>query len=507
MAAKRVRLGDVQPKDSDERTADELEEKQPEIINNDDDEQGQGATDPEVIVATLKTVEETMAALNETLSSVKTISERQEAIEKQLDDAQEINKEQRKQRVVMHEEETSGDYLFKGLTEKTPEHEVKNILETTFRSPTTSDIIKEWQTRLTEIKILASCLKKRPTELRAWKAYEDFIETTGISKLVHLGGHGGGAHYIPEGWSNDLLQYFYQELEMPMLFEEFVMPQNPFDWKLLGRPKAVRWIERVNAVRGTNDTTFQDPTHGNVRFDAKVMMVPVQITEEFAEDALMSYMDTLVQEVIPGSMAQGMESALINGDTQTAHQDVGATHTTADVETCFDGLRRIALERSATVDVSSSYNFSTFTSVIREGGIYTVKPRDGAWIMSNSAYTQALDFDQIKTLDKTQMPTNTEGAVNMIMGRPVYVSGEYPTNLDDTGIISSTPANNIKTGFLHINRRQFRIGVVRQENVSMEFDARLQTWVIIATCRKDFQAMENRRNGYTPAVSAINISS
>ena len=132
-------------------------------------------------------------------------------------------------------------------------------------------------------------------------------------------------------------------------------------------------------------------------------MVPVIITEEFSEDMLMAYMPTLIQEVIPGAMAEGLESMLINGDSEGTHQDNGITND--DVESITDGLRKIAIAAGATVDLST-YNFSSFSKVLRKGGKWTVKPRDGAWIMSNSAYTQCIDFDQVKTLDKMSMPTN-----------------------------------------------------------------------------------------------------
>ena len=459
-------------------------------------------------VKVLKSVEQTMARLEEVLSGEKTSAENQEAVGKQLADAKRINTQNK---AVIHQEAAlPADMLFKGLTDETPKDVGKVILDKTFSTHTEAEVIKDWQRHLTEIKILTGCLKVRPEELQIWKGYEAFLDESGIGeKIVTVAG--APTNYIPEGWSNELLQYFYQELEVAALFMEFTMPQNPFDWKLLGRPTATLRPERTSATstRGTNDPTYSDPPSGNVRFDADVLMVPVQITEEFNEDAIMGYMDTLIQETIPGAMAEGWEDAIINGDVRAgnSHQDSGSTLSVAtdSAQRYVDGIRRIALERSATVN-AGTYNFSVFSKLARAGGKYTVKPRDGAWIMSNSAYTQCLDFDQVKTLDKYNMPTNTTGAVNMILGRPVIVSGEYREDLDDAGIRSDTAANNVKTGFTHVNRRQFRIGARREERVSMEFDNRLQTWVIISTMRKDFQTMENRRSGYTPSVSAINIT-
>ena len=446
-------------------------------------------------------VNETIKAVNEVLATAKTLSERTEALEKQLSESQAINKQQ--EFPIFHEE-VPESVIFKGLTETTPREVVLDTLNKVYEAPTESEVIKNWQRETSRIKILSGCLDVRPQELDAWPAYEKFLEDTGMAKIVNL--TGAPSNYIPVGWSDEIQRYFYQELEVAQMFSRFPMPQNPFDWKLLGDPEAVRYTERTNttATRGTNDPAKQDPLQGNVRFDAKVMMVPMLITEEFTEDMLDDYMDTLIEESIPMALARGLEKAIINGDLQSTHQDHGEP--TNSVARNMDGLRRIALERSATIN-AATYNFGVYSAMLRKGGIYTVRPRDGAWIFSNSAYTQALHFPQLETLDKTNMPTNTEGAVAMLLGRPVYVSGQFPENLDTTGVISSTPGSNTKTGLLHVNRRQFRLGTIREAEVEMEKDIQLQSWVIVATSRQDFQAMENRRNGYTPSVYGINITS
>lgn len=449
-----------------------------------------------------ESVDQTLAALNDTLKDVnKTIGERQDAVEKQLKDAQAINKN----RVpILHEEDVSEDIIFKGIGESTPKPKVLQTLNKAYSAPTDSELLKEWQTRTTHIKILSQCLGKSPQELEAWEEHSKFLEDTGISKIVTLAG--APTNFIPVGWDPEIQRYFYQELEIAQMFSEFTMPQNPFDRKILGRAQAVRYTERTSstATRGTHDPTYQDPQQGNVRFDAKVMMVPILITEEFAEDTLMDYMTELTEEHIPMALAQGLEKAIINGDVAKTHQDDGEA--TNSVARNFDGLRRIALERTGTVS-GATYNMAMFTSALRKAGKFGVRPRDGAWIMSNSAYTQSLALTQFETLDKTNMPTNTEGAVNMLLGRPVYVSGEFPEKLDATGVVSGTAKNNVKTGVLHVNRRQFRIGRRRETTVKMEEDIRLQSWVIVATDRCDFQALEDRRAGYTPSIFIINITS
>ena len=114
-------------------------------------------------------------------------------------------------------------------------------------------------------------------------------------------------------------------------------------------------------------------------------------------------------------------------------------------------------------------------------------------------------FSQLETWDKNPLPTNINGVIGWILGRPVVVSGEYPQDLDATGYNSATDADNTKTGFLHFNKMQFMVGNRRQETVSQLHDELTGHYYIIARMRRDFQTMENRREDYTPVLVAHNI--
>ena len=149
------------------------------------------------------------------------------------------------------------------------------------------------------------------------------------------------------------------------------MPQNPFDHKVVGRAKAVLRPETTaaNAVRGTGDPTYADPPRGNVRYEAKVLMVPILITEEFNEDMLTGYMDELVSVEIPGANGTRIRKLDHQRGRRRTHQDSGVL--AGDVESASDGLRKMALERASTVALGT-YNFGAFSKMVRKGGIYTV---------------------------------------------------------------------------------------------------------------------------------------
>ena len=47
---------------------------------------------------------------------------------------------------------------------------------------------------------------------------------------------------------------------------EFPMPQNPYDWKIVGRPKAVRYIEQTSTGACEAQTTRRTKTHRKAIF-------------------------------------------------------------------------------------------------------------------------------------------------------------------------------------------------------------------------------------------------
>ena len=222
-------------------------------------------------------------------------------------------------------------------------------------------------------------------------------------------------------------------------------------------------------------------------------------------------LEELLNKQIPDAMAEGWERAIISGSRTATHEDNNiATATDDPTEEAVNGLRRIALQRGATYDVdegasgAGTFDFDDFSRVAQKGGKYLTEPTDGAWVISNSVYLRIVRMTEVETLDKFSMPTNYNGVVTWILGRPVILSEWYPENLTETGINTASGTNNT-TGFTLFNTAQFMVGNRRMDRVSQHYDPLTGFYYIVATCRKDFQTMEERRVGYTPAASAISI--
>ena len=467
----------------------------------------------DALTGSVQTVADTLNGLKESLKGAdKSPGQRREIIERQLSHSTTITSRPNRAIPVFgeHTSKVGADFLIKGITPNMPLDEAQKTFYTALKSPTDDEAMLELQTRCDRIKMKCDLLKKQPHQLQEFAGFQSFLEKSGFEDVIKIIGTSTTTNFVPEGWSNEVQKYYYLALKVAALFNEFTMPQNPFNWDILGRPAAKLRAEPTASARGTaaNEVVATNPVQGVVTFTAKVITVRVDLTEEFTEDAIDTYYDTLSREVIPEALAEGVEKAIINGDTSATHQDDGIAAT--DPESAWNGLRRDALRHSsaATVDVTESsgtFNYGRLTELIGVGKKYLLSPGDTAWICDFEAYTQILNFTEVTTIDNFAMnATNVQGAMMMLMGRPLIVSEHLPLVHDD-GVVDSTATNNVHGTCLLVNRKQYRMGNIPREGVEMLWDPLTRFFYIISTCRKDFQAMQPSALGYTPAAMTLKV--
>ena len=464
----------------------------------------------DALTSKIETVSESVNALVESLKGAhKPYGERREIIERHIADATTITDRPNRAIPVIgeHTSKIGADFLIKGITQGMPREEAQKGFYTALKSPTDDEAMLELQTRCDRIKMKCEILKKPPRGLKEYKGFQSFLEKSGFEDVIKIIGTSTTTDFVPEGWSNEVQKYYYLALKVASLFNEFTMPQNPFRWDILGRPAAKLRAEPTASERGVvaNEVVASDPVQGVVTFTAKVLTVRVDLTEEFTEDAIDTYYDTLSREVIPEALAEGVETAIINGDSDGTHQDNGIVAT--DTESAWDGLRKHA-KAGATVDVtanSGTFNYGRLTELIGKGKKYLLSPADTAWVCDIEAYSQILNFTEVTTIDNFAMnATNVQGAVMMLMGRPLIVSEHLPLVHDD-GFVDDTAANNVHGTCMLVNRKQYRMGNIPRENVEMLWDPLTRFYYIISTCRKDFQAMQPHVTGYTPVAMTLKV--
>lgn len=468
------------------------------------------ATVPLTLVEPLKTVEQTMAALNDAIRGIagqmKTQAEKMEAVEKQLADAQQINEDKKlsspmgKIPILGGVESVESDLIFKEINDHTPPEVAKAVINKAIGSPSDDQRIIELQEWSDKIKILCGNTNKMPFQLKCWPEYEKWLTKTGLGKAMSVAD--SPANWIPEGWSAELLTFYQQELMIASLFEMMEMPTDPFRWDFLGTGFTI-YIRDEPITDPASRIRASDHSQDVITFTTSELAGRIVLSRKLTEDALAAYVPTLRTNLIPRAMAEAMEKALLSGDNSATHFDTAVT-ATDDVRKAWIGLRKIADRESATYDVqtgASAFAYSDFGQVLLQAGKFGIRVNEGAWVMANAAYIQTLSMDEVETMDKFNLPTNANGVVNIVYGRPVIVSGEYPQTLNsangrDTGSGSTN-------GFVYVNRRQFMIGFRREDDIEQDRDIQTGQDIMVVTTRKDFQQM--LPTGNTTVAAGFNV--
>jgi hypothetical protein len=186
-------------------------------------------------------------------------------------------------------------------------------------------------------------------------------------------------------------------------------------------------------------------------------------------------------------LANGLENALINGDTTATHQDsdTEAAGATA-VGAAWKGFRKHAIENSYTID-ASTWDITKLRAMRKSMGKFGINPDELVLIASNSAYIQMLGWDGVLTLDKFgPQATILTGELLKVDGISVIVSPYMRQDLNASGVFDDT--TETKTGVLLVNRDSFAIG----DRQTVELDETDEPKVyrqktILADMRVDFK--------------------
>lgn len=333
--------------------------------------------------------------------------------------------------------------------------------------------------------------------LKAWKEYVDILGMLDpqLVKAMSSESTGYGDEWVPEFQSAELYDFYRLEARIENYFPHFDMPTNPYTWPTKSSGASLYRAGEA-AVNNPDEITKSRFGTSKVTFNAETFAVAIPCSPELSEDSIVNIASEIQREMaITG--AHGYESLVINGDNTATHRDTQAGYTAANPETYEDGLRYIAVDRSATLntqsttanygDASSAFAAKDVRYLRQLMGVYGRRPSECFYITSLTPFFYMMNFAQ------NEQPGNyggnatwVSGDLNMFDGCAVEVTGEMVETLGEAGIYDSASTHK---GILCANKTAFKVGERRGVTIEYEKNIRTQQMTFVATFRKSFQCM------------------
>ncbi|KKL54750.1 hypothetical protein LCGC14_2262270, partial [marine sediment metagenome] len=181
------------------------------------------------------------------------------------------------------------------------------------------------------------------------------------------------------------------------------------------------------------------------------VFIPVQ--DEWEEDSIVA-VAPLIRSEIGTSLNEGRFRAFLNGDTAASHFDTGRSYVTAyDLETRHNGLRKyvFSTNQAAVVRTAASEGALVDADVlvaIQNLGKKGLKPSE-VFIIAPSQVKSLLLSLYSTASDNGAALTKLTGELQPVYGSDVFLDGEYPTSLNDTGIYDGSTTDRESLMFVH----------------------------------------------------------
>ncbi len=337
--------------------------------------------------------------------------------------------------------------------------------------------------------VLMAQLLNRPVQSLKYfqKTREINKNMTELSKAMAAGNSGQGSDWIPTNFSQDLYYQVHLATKMAALFPQINMPSNPYKLPVVASDMTpYLQAENTTDTNTSAGTQFTASTPGstNVTFTATKIAIRTLFSEELVEDAVFPILDFLKNNLAL-TMAQGLENALLNGDTTASHMDADVTNA-ADVRKAWKGLRKLTQTAN---DVSlSSFNSTQLRAMRAKMGKYGVDPSKLVWTASAKGLMSFLGLTEVITMEKYgDNATIVRGELARLDNIPIIISEKMRDDLNASGVNDST--TNAKGIVLLTYVPAFMIGLKRALTVRARFDEERDQSVMVSTWRGDFEPL------------------
>lgn len=306
---------------------------------------------------------------------------------------------------------------------------------------------------------------------------------------------GSGAEWIPDIPMSALYEDYFTPAGIAALFPEMAVNGPILIPKIsdVGRPYIMGQVAtddpaQYQASTPTSDSQVISPVGLAARF---------VVDQAAAEDAIFALVPELVRRAAR-AIADGREDAMINGSLTATHEDAiaswnirsrwGATGLggSTDHRRLWDGLRRLAVARSATSDLNATQTAAGVMGLV--GLMGELSASDIVILTSPEVLYRKLMTDaNVLTVDKFgPRATIVTGQLAAIGGHPVVPTRWLSADLAATGLYTGAGA---LSGVLAVSRGAFSHYTVRRASVKQQEDITRGANNIVASLRTNFKTL------------------
>ncbi len=317
-----------------------------------------------------------------------------------------------------------------------------------------------------------------------------------ISKAMYTTGTGTGLEWVPSLFSAEFQTLYRLQPTLKNYLRNWDMPSDTAKYGIL-TTGAVAY--RANQAAVDNPTVLTKSTlgTGQITFTTDTIAAACAVSPEQFEDSQFDLTPILKEELV-FALAEGEENCDINGDNSASHFDTGLSLTSGsdDVRVCWKGYRKMAVDLSSNWDVQSTSVGDATTAFVAKDVRYNRQllgpmgknPRECLHVTSLDGFFAALSMTEVtKANEFGAASTWLTGELPALDGVEIYVSSQFPTNLNASGIYDGSTTT--QTGWVTINKRGFMKGTRRAVTIEFEKNIDVQQWLFVATMRKDLEKM------------------
>lgn len=298
---------------------------------------------------------------------------------------------------------------------------------------------------------------------------------------------GGGDEWVPTMVSSQFIEEFELDRQVVDQFKTINMPSSPFDVPVQTsvtqariQPESCDPADNIPASNfGTSKITLQ----------ATKLVEHMCLPEELNEDSAVQIL-SLVRSEVTMAQARAWENAILNGDTTGPHMDADVV-AASDARKAWNGLRKLAIDNSATVNFSAAaVSVANLRAMRTLMGKFGVSERALTWVVSSKIYNQLLALEEVTTVEKFgPNATILRGSLAALDGIPIVISEHARDDLTAAGV-NEALLSTFSCVTL-VNRSRFMWGVRRPIRVRASMDPTPpgDRWLLASWWRGDFKGL------------------